>query len=512
MSQTHIDLTALPIDLSTNTSPNREQRALGTNIFFGQASELVRQAKSGELKQCQRKFQQTSGCLLNFYLTTRVITIRDAAVVFHGPVGCSSGALTYREVFRGIPPSLGRAADFDLHWLTTNLDGNDVVFGGAEKLKEAVREADRRYAPKAIFVVTTCTSGIIGEDVEGTLAEVRDEVAATLVPVHCEGIRSRLVQTAYDAFWHGVVKYLVRKPRRKQPDLVNVASMLSYTWQDRLEITRLLKKVGLRPNFIPEFATIDDLEQMSEAAVTAPLCPTYTDYLSRALEQEYGVPYFLYPSPMGIENTDEWLREIGRHTNKEREIEALIAEEHAVWKPKMQAIREEFLSLRPDGEKVTVLGSLGQGRMLAQTPFFHELGLDPIAALILDFDTLVLKETEDLLKKTGDFPVLVNTFQAAEKANLIKTLDPDLALTCPFQGSAYKRDKAISRIHALRGDPHPRSAQSGYAGAIACGAFLLRSYKHRNFPKVMEAKTSDTYKPWWYEQSDPLYYADRAEA
>jgi nitrogenase molybdenum-iron protein alpha chain len=105
--------------------------------------------------------------------------------------------------------------------------------------------------------------------------------------------------------------------------------------------------------------------------------------------------------------------------------------------------------------------------------------------------------------------VLVNTFQAAEKANLIKTLDPDLALTCPFQGSAYKRDKAISRIHALRGDPQPRSAQSGYQGAIACGAFLLRSYKARNFSKLMLEKTEDTYKPWWYEQSDPLYYMER---
>jgi nitrogenase molybdenum-iron protein alpha chain len=504
-----IDLLDLPIDLTAKTSLNREQRAHGTNIFYGQASELVAQAKAGELKNCQRKFQQTAGCILNFYLTTRVITIRDAAVVFHGPVGCSSGALTYRETFRGIPTSLGRAADFDLHWLTTNLDANDVVFGAAAKLQDAVREAERRYSPKAIFVMTTCTSGIIGEDIEGALNDIRGEVNAKLVPVHCEGIRSRLVQTAYDAFWHGVLKYLVRKPTRKQPDLVNVASMLSYTWQDRMEITRLLKKLGLRPNFIPEFATVEDFEQMSEAAVTAPLCPTYTDYLSRGLEQEYGVPYFLYPSPMGIENTDEWLRQIARFTNKEHIVEQVIAEEHGIWEPKMAAIRKEFLSLKPDGEQVTVLGSLGQGRLLAQTPFFMELGLKPSAALILDFDTLVLKETEDLLAKTGDFPVLVNTFQAAEKANLIKTLDPDLALTCPFQGSAYKRDKAISRIHALRGDPQPRSAQSGYQGAIACGAFLLRSYKARNFSKLMLEKTEDTYKPWWYEQSDPLYYMER---
>ena len=123
------------------------------------------------------------------------------------------------------------------------------------------------------------------------------------------------------------MKYLTKKPEKKQNDLVNVASMLSYTWQDRLEIKRLLGKIGLRVNFVPEFASVEQFEQLSEAAVTAPLCPTYTDYLARGLKQEYGVPYFLYPSPMGIANTDEWLRR-SEATGKEKEVEALIEEEH----------------------------------------------------------------------------------------------------------------------------------------------------------------------------------------
>jgi len=141
---------------------------------------------------------------------------------------------------------------FDLHWLTTNIDEKDVVYGGADKLRFAIKEAERRHSPKAIFVLASCTSGIIGEDIEGIVSEVQEEVNATIVPVHCEGIRSRIIQTAYDAFWHGVLKYLVKKDVPKQPDLVNIASMLSYTWQDRLEITRLLGKLGLRPNFIPD--------------------------------------------------------------------------------------------------------------------------------------------------------------------------------------------------------------------------------------------------------------------
>jgi nitrogenase molybdenum-iron protein alpha chain len=118
----------------------------------------------------------------------------------------------------------------------------------------------------------------------------------------------------------------------------------------------------------------------------------------------------------------------------------------------------------------------------------------------------VLAETEQLIREHGDFKILINTFQAAEQAHLTRTLDPDLTLTCPFQGTSYKRKKGMTRIHALRGDALPTSMQSGYAGAIACGEFLLRSWKAKSFQQTMADKTEDAYKPWWYQQPNPLHY------
>lgn len=497
------------IDLSKNTCPNREQRANGINAYYGKASDLIQGVRDGKLGSRERNFQQTSGCTLNFYLTVRVATIRDAVTIFHAPVGCSSSALGYRELFQGIPVSMGRPADVDLHWLNTNITEKDVIYGAADKLIKAIRIAEQRYKPKAIFILTSCTSGIIGEDIEGVVREVQPETEATLVPIHCEGIRSRLVQTGYDAFWHGVLKYLVKKPEKKQNDLVNVASMLSYTWQDRLEITRLLEKLGLRPNFVPEFATVEQFQVLSEAAVTAPLCPTYTQYLSEGLHQEFGVPHFLYPSPMGFAHTDEWLRTIASFTGKEKEAEKVIAEEHEQWKPKLEAIQEEFAKIKTDGSRINILGSLGQGRLLAQTPFFDEIGATSKVTIAQDFDNLVLDETERLIEEVGDFDILVNTFQAAEVAHLSRTLKPDLVLSCPFQGSAYKRETGQTRTHSLRGDPRDWSQQMGYKGTIASGNFLLQAIKNRSFQRTMLNKTPDTYNKWWYEQPDPLHYLEK---
>ncbi len=225
------------INLKESTCPTREQRAGGINAYCGKASQLVKDAIEGNLVNRERHFQQNSGCILNFYLTVRVATIRDAVMIIHAPVGCSAPASLYREVFRRIPVSQGRPEKLDFHWLTTNISEKDVIYG---------------------------------------------------------------------------------------------------------------------------------------AALTAPLCPTYTDYLSKGLEQEYGVPYFLYPSPIGIANTDEWLRTIGRYVGKEKEVENLIAEEHKIWVPKMDKLRSSFESLKEGGNGFSVLGSLGQGRLLTQTPFFHE--------------------------------------------------------------------------------------------------------------------------------------------
>ncbi|MDR1166635.1 MAG: nitrogenase [Deltaproteobacteria bacterium] len=502
----------MTINLNDITCPTREQRANGINTFNGKASELVELAKKKELKNCERDFQQNSGCLLNFYLTVRVATIRDSVMIVHAPVGCSAPSALYREVFRRLYQGLGLQENFDFHWLTTNIGEKDVIYGAGDKLRFAIREAERRHSPEAIFILTSCASGIIGEDIEGVVSETQGEIGATIVPIHCEGIRSRIIQTGYDAFWHGLLKYLVKPPQKKQKDLINVASMLSYTWQDRQEIIRLLGKMGLRANFIPEFASVQNFREMSEAALTAPVCPTYTDYLSRGLEQEYGIPFFLHPAPVGIANTDEWLRVIGEHTGKQKEAEKLVKEERAYWVPKMEEIRRGFDEVKAQNNgQFHIMGSLGQGRLVTQTPFFHELGVTTPVALCQDFDDLLLEDVELLLKRIGDFDIVVNTFQAAEVAHTARKYDPDMVLSCPFQGSAYKREKGMTRIHALRGDGRKWSAQAGYAGAIACGSFLLQATRNRSFQNVMLAKTEDPYQEWFFQQPDP-YYFHRKEA
>jgi len=153
----------------------------------------------------------------------------------------------------------------------------------------------------------------------------------------------------------------------------------------------------------------------------------------------------MYPSPVGIDHTDEWLRTIARYTGKEAEAEALIKEEREKWLPQMEKIQEEFARVRPDGERVEILGSLGQGRLVTQVPYFEEIGVKTPATICQDFDNLMLDEIEQIVDQSGDFDVLVNTSARSLP-------------TSPQVRSGHRAHLPVpgKRLQAAQGDdPHP---------------------------------------------------------
>ena len=48
---------------------------------------------------------------------------------------------------------------------STDLQDEDIVFGGEKKLRAAIRETYEIFKPKAISVFSTCPVGLIGDDV-----------------------------------------------------------------------------------------------------------------------------------------------------------------------------------------------------------------------------------------------------------------------------------------------------------------------------------------------------------
>jgi nitrogenase molybdenum-iron protein alpha chain len=431
--------------------------------------------------------------------TNRIMSVRDATIIIHGPVGCSSNLNGYQEVYKNVPENLGRPK-FDLTWLCTNLNDRDVVYGGEAKLKEAIFEAERRYSPKAIFVVTTCTSGVMGDDIEGAIRSVKDEVKATIVPIHCESFKSSISQTSFDAIAHGIVKYLVKPPQKKQKDLVAIPAPFSITWSDRVEIIRLLNKVGLRPLFIPDFATVEEIEHLSEVAVVAPTCQSYGDYWQKALHQKFEVPYFRYPMPVGIKNTELWLREIAKYTGKEQEVEALIKEELEVITPELEKIRKALA-----GKDVSILIAAGQARATFTPRLAVELGIKVSGVQTLELDSYMVDALEDVHKDTGEFEVHASNWQPYELAHTDNRLQPTLNTVCPMMG-LFRRSGGVVRNHSFRSDFSTAANQLGFRGTINYGYIMIRAATNPSLCRKLNKHVKKPYKNWWFKESDNLHY------
>jgi nitrogenase molybdenum-iron protein alpha chain len=492
------------LNLDDKTCPKREERLGTIKTYIGTVSGLVEDYKAGNgLEWRNRSFEQTGGCLLT-QTVGRLVTIRDSVLIVHGPVGCAQATNGYREMFQNVPLELGKPREFELAVLSSNLTESDIVFGGEKKLRQAIHEAIERYNPQSIIIATSCASGVMGDDIEGIVDSIQPEIEASLVPVHCEGFRSKINQTAFDASAHAIIKYLVKPPRKKQEDLVNIIAPFSVTWADRVEINRLFAKIGLRARYVPDFATSEELETMSEAAVTAPTCPSYGDYLQKALYEKYGVPYFREPAPLGLKNTAVWFREIAKYTDKEKEVEALIAEETTIVAPQLEELKKSIKGSL-NGRDASIFVAAGQARIAFIPRLAAELGVRVAAVSSREFDPYIIEELEHVYNEVGDFEVHAADEQPFEHSHMLNRLKPDLYTGCPFMG-LYKREGSQLRNHSFRSDFSVPANQFVFRGILNYGYILQRALRNQQLCKTLKIKTPSPYRSWWYEQPDVLAY------
>ena len=88
---------------------------------------------------------------------------RDIVNLVHGPIGCSFYAwLTRRNQTR---PPTPEDENYMTYCFSTDMQEEEIIFGGEKKLRAAIQEAYDLFHPKAIGVFSTCPVGLIGDDV-----------------------------------------------------------------------------------------------------------------------------------------------------------------------------------------------------------------------------------------------------------------------------------------------------------------------------------------------------------
>ncbi|MBQ8935680.1 MAG: nitrogenase [Oscillospiraceae bacterium] len=476
--------------------PNVQIREIRTNSitgYQGSAEGLVEASHCG-MKDKARSFSQCIGCSTS-KAVCQLALIQDAAVISHGPVGCSSCLHDFDFTYRVNSPLRGIENPTQRKIFSTNLQEKDTVYGGLTKLSNAIREVYDRTHANAIFVVTTCAAGIIGDDVESACNEAEDELGIPVVAVFCEGFRSKVWTTGFDAAYHGIARKLIAKPRERRTDIINVVNF----WGSDV-FADWFAPFGAKPNYITPYSTVNTLKYSSEAAATIQACSTLGSYLGAVLEQEFGVPELPAAPPYGVEQTDRWFRALGKLLGKEDVAEQVIAEKKEKYLPRIAELREQL-----KGKTAYVTAGAAHGHALLD--ILGELGIEASGAAIFHHDGLYDSEEpkhDQLAQRVRDYGDVRNynvcNKQEFELVNALNRIRPDLLLARHGGMTLWGAKFGIPSL--LIGDEH---YGMGYEGIINYGERILETLDNDEFVKNLEKHAINPYTKWWFRQ-EPYYF------
>ncbi len=498
--------------ISEKVPPVREDRLKACNAFGGSCCELARKGKKGCLNGVKRTFAQTQGCQLNLSLAI-LNTIRNAVIVVHGPIGCGGGSLSMAGVNKGFQKLRDPNAK-GVIWLNTNLDDNDVVNGGEEKLRQAVLYAEREFRPEAIIVVNSCVPAIIGDDIDSILEDLQKQVNAKIVPIHCEGFKTKIMASAYDSVYHGILRNLVGRPEEEEKVVyedelevikekyrksrtVNILNVSSMSRQDEEELIRLVKALGLEVRIYPCYASPDDFAYVGEAALNVSICATHDDYFVEHIKEKYGIPFVLRSIPIGIKNTNQWIMDIASFFGLEEKANKLIEVETKELKEALEPFKEQL-----KGKRVFLGG--GEIRILSTAELLQSMGMEVIGLKGYHYDRFA-EPLLDMIENNENIVFNVATGQPFEQANLLNRLKPDLYIG--HIGTNGYTAKQGFPIFPLFGQS---SIYMGYQGAYEIVRKIARVLRNPSFNRNFVGNSKLPYRDEWYEQNPFTYIDDSA--
>ncbi len=503
----------MAINLRTPQAETRDQRLGTITQWDGSALELARDSAftfgcgrdcgPGGKRLCEASspYSQASMCAEQIAVTNATI-IKDTVVIQHSPIGCASSQSLTSRYSRDLAARRGWKPE-DPRTICTNLGEQDMVFGGVERLADTIREAFERHHPRVIFVATSCATGIIGDDVDGTASQLEKELGIPVVPLHCEGFKSRHWSSGWDVIEHGILRRLVPASVDKRDDLINVIHLGGPD-----VFSPLLNPLGLSVNLVMGGNPIERLAALSTASATITMCFVLS-YLATGLEQEYGVPEIKAPLPYGLEATDNWLRDIARVTGRAPErVEAVIAAERARIAPELASLRAALKGKR---------GFVAAGAAFAHGLIadLRELGITVDDAYSFHHDPVADSRDPEqdslghLVQTTGDIEhFTVSPDQHFQAHAALLRAKPDFVI-CRHSGS-------MAILAARMGIPVLPIFYSndglGYEGLLTIGRAIKRVLPRRRFYEDVAAHSAFPYQRWWLDETDPYAAIDTAAA
>ena len=365
------------------------------------------------------------GCAFNGAMTMSS-NLKDAVILAHSPKSCtylsiqtisSAGRRTLFERGNILPSSLIPNV------LSTDMSETDMVFGGSENLLSKVKSIlNSQSPPPAIVIVSSCPSGIIGDDIDDALSLSTERTK--IVTVKAEGnLTGDYLQGMLMAYT-SLAKQIIDRNVEKRERTVNIVFEKVVARNTEMNFQRLkafLARMNISVNcrFLcnTSYASLRDFCS-AELNLLA-----YRDYTGKILEdffiKEYGASFFEKQFPIGFKETSDWLLALGKLFDASDEAKSIISENEIIYQNRIKSVRPKL-----EGKKLMII------------TYNHEL--DWILNAALDCDMKIVKicvlnfsQDEGFRSSLSEIDGIevVENYDKDERSSDIKRLKPDIILS-----------------------------------------------------------------------------------
>ena len=301
---------------------------------------------------------------------------RDILQITHGPIGCGFYSwLTRRNQTR---PKTENDTNYMPYALSTDMQEEEVIFGGEKKLKKAIEEAIALFHPKAIGIFSTCPVGLIGDDVHAVAREMEEKYpGVNIFGFSCEGYKGVSQSAGHHIANNKVFTEVVGQLEAPKEGAFRLNILGEYNiGGDAFEIERITNLCGLTVH--STFSGNSEYDEFASAHtvdLNVVMCHRSINYLAGMMEKRYGIPWFKV-NFVGAAATAKSLRRIAAYFGDEaliERVEKVIAEEMA----EVEKVRLEIRS-RCEGKLAMLF--VGGSRAHHYQELFAEIGMKTVSA------------------------------------------------------------------------------------------------------------------------------------
>lgn len=394
----------------------------------------------------------------------------DAVHLVHAPATCIGASWETRATLTS-----HKGQDNTMTGYCTDVNNNDVIFGGNQKLEDAIEYIIKHKDPKAIFVYETCVTAMIGDDMDNVCARMQTKHQRPIVVIHSPGfvggknLGSRL---GGESILHQLIG--TKEPETIHPYGINLIGEYNVTG-DMWQYTPILEKIGIKiVSTLAGDGRIENIQMAHRAKLNVIVCAKSLVSLTRKMQEKYEIPYISI-SFYGKRDTSNAIMSIVNAFGDEK----LIKKAQEIIKEEEAKLEEALIPYKKILQGKKAILNTGGNKTWSIASALQDIGLEVVA-------TSVKKATLEDKEICAQYVDILMTDPGTQQAQLIDEHQVDILLA----GGRSLYTAIKKKVAFVDVNQEKKVSYGAYSGLVNLAKDVCHAVNNRVF------KVVGTEEPW----------------